>query len=206
MLITVFVLALALSVSAQYDQTPAPSACPQGMIATPAYGTTCYNGGFYFNGVCCSIACPNGQAGTPPVGGVCSTGTSLQNGVCCAGRNASNPLGICEVPDQASGPCPTDGVCVPGYACDATGANCCPVQGFDYRNLDCQLGPTIDGLCPAGYAYVFVPENNPSGMCVDLQCVPGVCPQEQRDGPCQNGQCRSGFTCYTPVDICCSSV
>ena len=70
MFVAVFVLALALSVSAQYGQqvslelkfvknklhfqTPAPSpACPQGMTMAQAYGTTCYNGGFYFNGVCC---------------------------------------------------------------------------------------------------------------------------------------------------------
>ena len=104
MFVAVFVLALALSISAQYGpqvslqlrfakkthfQTPAPSACPQGMIVTPAYGTTCYNGGFYYNGVCCSTACPNGQAGTQPVGSVCPTGTSLQNGICCTGTGST---------------------------------------------------------------------------------------------------------------------
>ena len=70
MFAAVLVLALALSVSAQYGQqvslqlgfvkklhfqTPAPAACPQGMTMAPAYGTTCYNGGFYYSGVCCQL-------------------------------------------------------------------------------------------------------------------------------------------------------
>ena len=120
MFVVVFVLALALSVYAQYGQpvslqlrfarklhfqTPAPPpSCPQGMTMTQAYGTTCYNGGFYYNGVCCAVAvscfmreprklhfqtpapppsCPQGMTMAPAYGTACYNGGFYYNGVCC---------------------------------------------------------------------------------------------------------------------------
>ncbi|PAV58616.1 hypothetical protein WR25_16040 isoform B [Diploscapter pachys] len=182
----------------------AVNSCPSGGTAIgQTVNGLCPAGSTANNGICCSNACPDGTAGSSPVGGICPTGLTLLNGVCCSGTGA-NPLGVCDVIEQENGPC-INGQCpTPGFACDATGANCCPVQGFPFSDPNCQLGPAIDGLCPAGYVAVFDPNfNGGAQVCADLQCVPGVCDEAVQAGPCQDGGCQAGFTCFTLADICC---
>ncbi|PAV67758.1 hypothetical protein WR25_04255 [Diploscapter pachys] len=90
----VFLLSTIFSVLAQYGPQPTqgpvnPQLCPQGMTVTSAYGTTCMNGGYYFNGVCCNLPqvqtqqCPAGYSASPSTNGACNSGAFYYQGACC---------------------------------------------------------------------------------------------------------------------------
>ncbi|KJH47800.1 hypothetical protein DICVIV_06092 [Dictyocaulus viviparus] len=186
------------------------TSCPEGgdPIGPPVNGL-CPQGYSLQGSLCCSntrtAKCPDGSNGTQPVNDICPTGTTLVGNICCP--SGGKLVGVCETPSMGIGPCTPAG-CGVGYACDnsATNPQCCPV--VNYRDPKFQIGPAVSGMCPVGYVAVYPPSSaNPDGtndgVCVDLQTVPGLCAVAVQSGPCNNGQCPTGFTCNTYADICC---
>ncbi|CAD6185734.1 unnamed protein product [Caenorhabditis auriculariae] len=186
------------------------NSCPNGgTLLGPAVNGLCPNGYTLQGDVCCSSLCTDGSAGTPAINGICPGGTTLTNGVCCASTVT------CDV-SISNGPCTGvfNGGCSAGHACDTTQNICCPI--VDFNDANDQVGPCLDGTCPALFVCVLTPNNdfidpvtgdNP-GVCVSLQSVPGVCDVADQVGVCNTdtatGTCPTGFTCFTAAGICCT--
>ncbi|KAF8371038.1 hypothetical protein PRIPAC_77467 [Pristionchus pacificus] len=93
--------------------------------------------------------------------------------------------------------------CGVGYEVDSTGTKCCPI--VDYMNPIWNYGPAMSGYCPLGSIIVNIPGGTPTGDCISLDSIPGICAVAVQDAWCDNGACRSGFTCFKKAGICCPS-
>uniref|UniRef100_A0A1I7XTK5 CC domain-containing protein n=1 Tax=Heterorhabditis bacteriophora TaxID=37862 RepID=A0A1I7XTK5_HETBA len=181
------------------------NSCPNGGEPLgPTVNGLCPTGYTVQGSLCCSSLCPGGSAGSPAVNGLCPAGLTLTNGICC-----SSNFAVCESAEISIGPCINGGCTDLGYACDAEQVNCCPL--VNYRDPANQVGPGLNGICPVGYAIVYIPGENLNedgtnpGTCVSLQSsrFPGICAENAQSGPCINKNCPNGFTCFTAADVCC---
>ncbi|CAI4228808.1 unnamed protein product [Auanema sp. JU1783] len=183
------------------------NSCPNGGdVLGPSVNGLCPTGYVAQGSICCSAMCADGTAGSAQVNGACPTGFTAQNGVCCASVGLGDVS--CTADIAAAQGCVAGACADVGYACDtATSTQCCPV--VQYNNPEFQLGPGVGGLCPLGFAIVYIPGVNVDddgvnqGTCVNLQSIPGICDIDQQNGPCQTGSCSAGFTCFTVADVCC---